>query len=40
VYKRQRVVDEAFAHALLSGATVAKLTVPKSDARRSIGFAM
>jgi len=38
--KTTRVVDEAFAHALLSGATVAKLTVPKSDARRSIGFAM
>lgn len=38
--KATRVVEEAFANALLSGASLAKLTIPKSNARRSIGFSM
>lgn len=38
--KTTRLIDEGFANALLSGATMAKLTIPKSEARRSIGFTM
>lgn len=38
--KTTRLIDEAFAQALLSGAAMANLTIPKSEARRSIGFGM
>ncbi|BBN89717.1 AAA family ATPase [Azospira sp. I09] len=38
--KTTRLVKEAFANALLTGETVAKLVLPKSEARRSIGFGM